>query len=162
MGAHRGQRIMTSNTFSHRRGRRKRKGAVIVEFALVVPFLALIAFAVIDFSRAYGQMNALNSALREGARFASRWDDFTEGDYVADTKAKVQNYATVYGFTGLDINLVSVVYSGAPGYYITVSVTNHPIPLPILTNFLGVPALSLTRSVIFRWECAGMLATACS
>ena len=50
-----------------------RRGAVIVEFALVVPFLALIVFGVIDFSRAYGQMNALDSAIREGARYGSKW-----------------------------------------------------------------------------------------
>ncbi len=43
-----------------------RRGAVIVEFALVVPFLALIVFGVIDFSRAYGQMNALDSASAKG------------------------------------------------------------------------------------------------
>jgi Flp pilus assembly protein TadG len=143
--------------------RRPRKGAVIVEFALVVPFLALIAFGVIDFSRAYGQMNALNSALREGARYGSRAKSYPLGAYVTEVKAKVQSYATTYGFNGLDPNLVSVTSSGPPDYQIiTVTVTNHPIALPILTNFLGVPALSLTRSVSFRWECVGLPAASCS
>jgi Flp pilus assembly protein TadG len=141
---------------------RARRGAVIVEFALVVPFLALIAFGVIDFSRAYGQMNALNSALREGARYGSRAKSYPAGAYVTEVKAKVQSYATIYGFNGLDMNLVNVTTSGPPDYQIiTVTVTNHPIPLPILSNYLGVPALSLSRSVSFRWECTGVPAHLC-
>ena len=67
-----------------------RRGAVIVEFALVVPFLALIVFGVIDFSRAYGQMNALDSAIREGARYGSKWKNYAVGDYRTAVKAKVQ------------------------------------------------------------------------
>ena len=49
----------------------KRIGAVIVEFALVVPFLFLIVFGIIDFSRAYAQLNNINSSLREGARYGT-------------------------------------------------------------------------------------------
>ena len=115
-------------------------------------------------SRAYGQMNALDSALREGARYGSKWRNYAVGDYVTAVKNRVQQYATVYGFNGLNINLVNVnTTNGASGVeYITVSVTAHPIPLPILTNFLGVPALTLTRSVKYRWECAGLPATQCT
>ena len=77
-----------------RRGR-SRRGAIIVEFALVVPFLAIIVFGVIDLSRAYGQMNALNSALREGARYGSKWRNYAVGDYVTAVRDKVQQYATL-------------------------------------------------------------------
>ena len=144
---------------------RSRKGAIIVEFALVVPFLAIIVFGVIDMSRAYGQMNALDSALREGARYGSKWRNYAVGDYVTAVKNRVQQYATVYGFNGLDPNLVNVfTTNGGSGAveYITVTVTAHPIPLPILTNFLGVPALTLTRSVRYRWECAALPPTQCT
>ena len=143
--------------------RRARRGAVIVEFALVVPFLSLIVFGVIDFSRAYGQMNALDSALREGARYGSRWVSFTVGDYSTAVKDRVQQYAVVYGFNGFIRDSIKVSVSPAPPavQYITVTANAHPIPLPILTNFLGVPALTLTRSVSFRWECAGLVAGQC-
>lgn len=139
---------------------RRRKGAVIVEFALVVPFLFIIVFGVIDFSRAYAQLNAINSALREGARFAStlRESDFTAGTYTADIKAKVQNYATVFGYNSLDMTKISVsTVANASGNieFITVSATAHPVPLPVLGRFLGLPALSLTRAVSYRWERAG-------
>jgi len=56
---------------SARRLLRKRVGAIIVEFALVVPFLFLIVFGIIDFSRAYAQLNNINSSLREGARYGA-------------------------------------------------------------------------------------------
>src|SRR5688572_26265666 len=148
---------------AHRR--RPRRGAVIVEFALVIPFIALITFAIIDFSKAYTQMNVLNSALREGARFGSRWPDFTQGDYVTAVKNKVQLYATTNGFNGYDASKISVTTTassaGTPFEYITVTATAHPIPLQVLGSFLGVPALSLTRSVNYRWECAGLAAGAC-
>ena len=139
-----------------------RRGAVIVEFALVVPFLALIVFGVIDFSRAYGQMNALDSALREGARFGSKWKNYAVGDYRTAVKDKIQSYATTYGFNGLDLTKVSVTTGGTNNEYITVTVTAHPIPLATLSRFLPVAALTLTRSVTFRWECAGALAGACT
>jgi len=139
-----------------------RRGAVIVEFALVVPFLALIVFGVIDFSRAYGQMNALDSAIREGARYGSKWKNYAIGDYRTAVKDKVQSYATTYGFNGLDLTKVSVNTGGTNNEYITVTVTAHPIPLATLSRFMPVPPLTLTRSVTFRWECAGALAGACT
>ena len=143
-----------------------RRGAVIVEFALVVPFISLIVFGVIDFSRAYGQMNALDSALREGARFLSHSKNIETVDYTTAGKNRVQMYATQYGFNGLDVSKISVTLTvgGGPGAnteFVTVAATNHPIPLQILGRFLGVPNLSITRSVSFRWECAGMTPMTC-
>jgi len=139
-----------------------RRGAVIVEFALVVPFLALIVFGVIDFSRAYGQMNALDSAIREGARYGSKWKNYAIGDYRTAVKDKVQSYATTYGFNGLDLTKVSVNTGGINNEFITVTVTAHPIPLATLSRFMPVPPLTLTRSVTFRWECAAVPVGSCT
>ena len=139
-----------------------RRGAVIVEFALVVPFLALIVFGVIDFSRAYGQMNALDSALREGARFGSKWKNYAVGDYRTAVKDKIQSYATTYGFNGLDLTKVAVNTGGINNEFITVTVTAHPIPLATLSRFMPVPPLTLTRSVTFRWECAAVPVGSCT
>jgi Flp pilus assembly protein TadG len=139
---------------------RRRKGAVIVEFALVVPFMFIIVFAIIDFSRAYAQLNAINSALREGARYAStlREIDFSSGTYTASVKARVQNYATVFGYNSLDMTKVTVSTTlvGTNIEYITVNVNAHPLPLPVLGRFLGLPPLTVTRSVSYRWERAGV------
>ena len=142
-------------------GAKSRKGAVIVEFALVVPFLFIIVFGVIDFSRAYTQLNAINSALREGARYGStlRESDFSGGGYVAAVKTKVQNYATVFGYNSLDMTKVAVTTDGPPIQFVTVTVTAHPVPLPVLGKFLGLSPLSVTRSVTYRWERAALPST---
>jgi Flp pilus assembly protein TadG len=53
-------------------GRRKKdRGSVAVEFALVVPVLLLIVFGLIDFGRALNAQISLTGAAREGARLAA-------------------------------------------------------------------------------------------
>lgn len=54
----------------HRRAS-QRVGAVAVEFAAVAPVLLSVVVALVQVSRAYSIQNTLESAAREGARFAS-------------------------------------------------------------------------------------------
>lgn len=51
-----------------RRGRSR--GQALVEFALVAPFLFILLLSVIEFARFIYYSETLNSAVREGARFA--------------------------------------------------------------------------------------------
>lgn len=44
------------------------RGTALIEFALVLPFLLLLTFLVIDFSRAFMAKNIVTQAAREGAR----------------------------------------------------------------------------------------------
>ena len=131
-----------------RRFRRARRGAVIVEFALVVPFLFLIVFGIIDFSRAYAQLNNINSSLREGARFGAAMQTPT----VAAIKAEITRFSTAWA-NPINTALVNVDV-GAPGPNIVVSVTNYPITLPTLGGFLKIAGRQITvsRTVSFRWE----------
>lgn len=138
---------------------RGRNGSVIVEFALIVPFLFIIVFGVIDFSRAYSQLNAMNAGLREGARYASvlRESDLA-GDPTAAVRAKVQQTAAVFGYNSVDPNLITLTYSPAPPAateFVIVTVTAHPVPLPVLGRFLGISPFTVTRSVRYRWERTG-------
>lgn len=124
---------------------RKRLGAVIVEFALVVPFLFLIVFGIIDFSRAYAQLNNINSSLREGARYGAAEKTPTADDI----KAEVSRFSKTWA-NELDTSRVSVAISDS----IVVSVTNYPITLPTLGGFLRLSGNSInaTRRVSYRWE----------
>jgi Flp pilus assembly protein TadG len=132
-----------------RRILRRRRGAVIVEFALVVPLLFLIVFGIIDFSRAYAQLNNINSSLREGARFGAAQKNPTE----AAVRAEVLRFSSAWA-NPLD---VSKVFCNCAGTNIEVYVTNYPITLPTLGGFLNIAGRQITvsRTVSFRWERAG-------
>jgi len=49
----------------------KRRGAVAVEFAVVLPFLLATVAGMIELTRAYDVQNLLETGAREGARFAA-------------------------------------------------------------------------------------------
>src|SRR5689334_14009073 len=100
MGTHQNMSLRPMRNPFRKRRRSARRGAVIVEFALVVPFISLIVFGVIDFSRAYGQLNALDSALREGTRGGSHIKNIASYDYSTIIKTTIQDYAAQYGFAG--------------------------------------------------------------
>jgi Flp pilus assembly protein TadG len=54
----------------HKRSRDER-GAVAVEFALIVPVLLTLVFGGIEYGRVFSQLEVLESAAREGARMAA-------------------------------------------------------------------------------------------
>jgi len=130
---------------SARRLLRKRIGAVIVEFALVVPFLFLIVFGIIDFARAYAQLNNINSSLREGARYGAAM----KTPDANSIKAEVVRFSKTWA-NQIDTSQVSVI----TGDSIIVYVTNYPITLPTLGGFLNLAGrkIDATRRVSYRWE----------
>ncbi|HSR31117.1 MAG TPA: TadE family protein [Anaerolineae bacterium] len=55
----------------HREGRLDRqRGQGLLEFALVIAFLFLVIFAIIDFSRVFFGYATMSNGVREGARYA--------------------------------------------------------------------------------------------
>lgn len=59
---------MSPRHSSSRHGGRER-GAALVEFALAMVFLPLLAFGIVDFARVYQLQSRLRNAAREGALF---------------------------------------------------------------------------------------------
>lgn len=53
------------------RNAKNEKGASLVEFAFVLPFLALLAFGIVEFAFLLGQMNDVRYGAREAARLAA-------------------------------------------------------------------------------------------
>ena len=138
---------------ARRNAKRKRKGAVIIEFALVVPFLLLIVIGIIDFSSAYGQLNTINASLREAARYGAAT---TRPDTLyAIIKGEALRFSTAFG-RPMDTTRITVF---TDAYEVRVSVTNYPITIPTLGPILGLAGLDtlrVTRAASFRWERTGM------
>jgi Flp pilus assembly protein TadG len=72
--------------FPRRRRRRGERGAVAVEFALLMPVLLMMVAGMIDAGFAINRYTMLNNAAREGIRAASLGQSSTE------VSAIVQNY----------------------------------------------------------------------
>jgi Flp pilus assembly protein TadG len=127
---------------------RQRKGAAILEFALVVPILFMMVWGIISFSRAYQRMNALTAALREGARSASTMDSIrTVPNRTTSVKNTITNFSSAFGYA-VDVTQVSVSTTAND---VTVSVTNYPIFSGI--SFLGgLSSITITRQATFRCE----------
>jgi hypothetical protein len=101
-------------------GRRKRRGAAVVEFALVLPIFFLMVFAMIEFGRMVMVRQVLTNASREGARIGVL--DGATTQEVVDT---VENYLTsaLIPFTAGSIVAVSPSPPSSAGYGESVSVT---------------------------------------
>jgi Flp pilus assembly protein TadG len=65
-------------------------GQELVEFAIVLPLLLLVAFGVLDLGRVFHSAITITNAAREGARYGMTHVDDEEG-IVAVTLAEAQN-----------------------------------------------------------------------
>lgn len=107
---------MTAAT-SHRRSRDER-GQTLVEFALVLPLLALLLFGIIQFGIVFNNYIDLTDAVRAGARKAAVSRQTTDpSGPVGVTKAAVVNSA---GDIAVDPAKITVTSDWQPGHDVTV------------------------------------------
>ena len=129
-----------------------RKGSQIVEAALVfVPFCAMV-FLLMDVAWAIFVKATLQSAVREGARYAMTGSTSGGSGQLASVKAVVQNYSmgllngsrantiTVQFYTPGTLTLTS---SNQGGNLVIVSVVNYPF-VPLAPFMHSKAALNLT------------------
>ena len=130
---------------------RRTRGAAIVEFALVVPILFLLVWGIISFSRAYQRLNALTSALREGARVASTLDQLvTDASKRSMVFRSISTFSTAFGYT-VDTTLVTIDAVTGGGADVRVRVVNYPI-FSGLSFVGGLSSITVSREAIFRCE----------
>ena len=86
-------------------------GAAAIEFALVVPILLMVVFAIIEFGFAFAQSAALANGARQGARYGvvNLLATHTCGDIIAQVRAG----AATVGMAQKDV-AVAVQLNGAP------------------------------------------------
>ncbi|MFQ5895076.1 MAG: TadE/TadG family type IV pilus assembly protein [Nitrospinota bacterium] len=135
-----------------RRFPRRCGGQGLVEFALILPVFLLIALGIMEFARAYWNMQVITNAAREGARVGILTTT-TE----ADVTQKVNDYLASANMTATaTVTVANVGAAAATGAPTTVTVT-YPFAVltgPFLSTF--VPGwggtINLSQTVTMRHE----------
>jgi len=127
------------------------RGSTLVEFALLLPFLFVLTFLVVDLSRAFGFKNLVSQASREGARFAA----VTSINAPDSLQTRAARRAQVI-LGGSYVRCVAAPVTGASDN-IQVTVDGRFNWLyPGLIKWIGITGLTnpdtLTATTVMRWE----------
>jgi Flp pilus assembly protein TadG len=131
------------------RPRQRRRGAAVVEFAIVAPLLFTVVMGSIEFGRAMMALNLLSNAARNGARAG-----VIPGTTTQTTKTAATDMLTNAGVTGSSVN-ASVAVNGdtsadassattGDSISVTVSVSAGDVTWMPVSWFLGNATLSQT------------------
>ena len=126
--------------------RRGERGQSLLELALVLPLLMMIAFGVIELGRAYYQYNTLSKAVRDGARYMSYHIYSTAEETKCENMVVYGNSAATGApiLPGLTTAKVQMVSSGGitpyteltPPKYVTMRINAFPYtPIMPFMNF---------------------------
>jgi Flp pilus assembly protein TadG len=130
---------------SHSRGRGLRRGAAVVELALLLPFLTFLFLVAVDYCRLFYYSQTLASCARNGALYGSDPVATSQSPY-ADLKSAA--LADASNLTPApDVSSTNGTDSGGNPYVeVTVSWTFQTI-----TNYPGIPStVNLQRKVRMR------------
>jgi Flp pilus assembly protein TadG len=116
---------------------REERGQALVEFAMVLPLLALLLFAIVQFGIVYNNYISLTDAVRAGARKAAVSRQTTDsGGPVGVTKQAVIDAGSDISISAGDVT-VSTPGGWNPGEDVSVTAT-HPYSI----NLFGVVVAS--------------------
>ena len=125
------------------------RGTTLIEFAFMLPFLLVLTFLVVDFSRAFLVKNMLVQSAREGARVAA------VGFSQSDVRIRAKSVASSAGMDSSKVMVTPTTLGTAPDEQARVTVS-YPFNwiYPGLLRFLGVPSgsVTLTASCTMRLE----------
>lgn len=142
----------TASRFARRRNRTcrrpsLRRGAALVEFAMVAPLMILFTMGLIDIGRMTMVKQLLVNASREGARQATLPNASTES-----VQSQVLTMLTNSGVNGSVSMSPALISSAAPGTNITVTVTAEANSVSWMGTSLFMYGKNLTASTTMRRE----------
>ena len=140
--------------------RRKRRGAAVVELAVLAPFLCFLFVCAVDYARVFYLAVTVQNCARNGAYYAS---NYPNNNYV---------YNDIYGYKNMDDAVLRDASSLSPAPTYTVRYDNSPSgpftqttapasggyvqvtvnwTFQTITNYPGVPStVALSRSSIME------------
>ena len=144
--------MMTAGTRGRlRRGRGSRttrRGAAVVEMAVVAPLLLLILFGVIEFGWTFMVHETLTNAAREACRVG-----VLQGSTEADIEARFTEAMAATGITVTpDMLTIEPATEENPVLTVRVSVPYSEVTLTGLTSFLGINRSTLGSVCSMRKE----------
>jgi len=112
-----------------------RRGAAVVEMALVLPVFLLVVLGIIEFGRAMWVSNMVSNSAREGARMA-----ILDGSSNAEVRQAVQDFLT----TSLGVNAADITTT------ITITpATGNPNPNNECANATSRDLINITVALPF-------------
>ncbi len=112
-------------TKSFKRTHREQTGTSMLETAIVLPFLLLILFSIIEGGLLFAEFITVTNAAREGAREAIVFEkNCNVGTVESAVRASIQTYTASAGITTTDGDIAITGACSAPGTNVTVSVNN--------------------------------------
>jgi hypothetical protein len=134
------------------RGLRRESGQALVEFALIVPVLALIAVGILDLGRLFYSYEALANAAREGARYCALHALDPEPGRTNDTRARISNELGGRVTPDLTATFCQPDDPTAPGSPVTVFVS-APFNLitPLMSGIVGNPVVLHASATMPLW-----------
>ncbi|HEY4759657.1 MAG TPA: TadE/TadG family type IV pilus assembly protein [Thermoguttaceae bacterium] len=128
--------------------RRKRRGAAVVEFAIVAPIFFALIFGMIEFGRVIMVKQIMTNASREGARLA-----VLDGSTHAQVETAVQNYLASARISGATVTTIpdepSTATYGQP-VTVTVSVNYSQVSWLPITWFMNMSSQLQSTTVMRR------------
>ncbi len=137
------------------RSLRSERGAALVEFGLVLPFLMIMVCAAIDFGISMYTLNNLTAAVREGGRYAATRVPVVVNDPVVIDR--VYNYIAAIGSSQTPAQVRATISTSAvdANGNITVKITGYQYrAVTPIASLFGLSTLTMNRTAIFRWELA--------
>lgn len=132
------------HAFSGVRARRREAGNVIIELAMVLPFLLLIVAGIVDLGVLYWEKHILTNASREGARAAARAVATGGAEQTqSQVMAIVQSYLSNFNLKNPDGSALTMAQNstfyytwntGVTPTQLTVDLRNIPVQMMLLPN----------------------------
>ena len=136
---------------------RSQRGAALVEAAMTIPILLLIAIGIFEFGRAYQFWQVLTNAAREAARYSA-----TPNATAGNAQAIALNYMNAGGVTGctaacINVNAAVPLAPSGTGTTITIQypfqfMVIQPIAKMVTSGSSMPNALTMTATATMRNE----------